>query len=71
MSNRRTRSPELVARKNVSLRQNLPSSGIRQAHNDLISFLYTSHGESYDEHVGTVESIVALPREKVRQSSHT
>ncbi|EPB67351.1 hypothetical protein ANCCEY_13558 [Ancylostoma ceylanicum] len=32
MASRRTRSPELVARKNVSIRQNLSSSGMRQAH---------------------------------------
>ncbi|EPB67352.1 TB2/DP1, HVA22 family [Ancylostoma ceylanicum] len=65
MASRRTRSPELVARKNVSIRQNLSSSGMRQAHNDLISFLYTTHGEAYDEYVGTAESITALPREKI------
>ncbi|VDM85470.1 unnamed protein product [Strongylus vulgaris] len=32
---------------------------------DLISFLYAKHGEAYDENVGTAESMIALPREKI------
>ncbi|CAJ0598637.1 unnamed protein product [Cylicocyclus nassatus] len=55
---------DLIARKTPATSKKQPSSGIEKAHADLIAFLYASHGESYDENVGTIEGMIALPREK-------
>ncbi|KAK6744230.1 hypothetical protein RB195_011125 [Necator americanus] len=66
MFKRKSRGSSLIARKTPSLSSDRETlSGIQKAHADFISFLYASHGESYDEYVGTAESTVTLPREKV------
>ncbi|KAJ1367201.1 hypothetical protein KIN20_028065, partial [Parelaphostrongylus tenuis] len=42
-----------------------PVTGLERAHADFVTFLYANHGEVYEEHVGTAESILTLPREKI------
>ncbi|KAK6744219.1 hypothetical protein RB195_011117 [Necator americanus] len=64
MSGRRSRSSSST-RGNAPNADGDAASGIKRAHADFISFLYASHGKSYDECVGKAESIVALSRELI------
>ncbi|KAK6744220.1 hypothetical protein RB195_011117 [Necator americanus] len=70
MSGRRSRSSSST-RGNAPNADGDAASGIKRAHADFISFLYASHGKSYDECVGKAESIVALSRELLQTAATT